>query len=234
MLTAQNLEDLNARAARHFLDVSPPTDARPFFFNQLRFTHPSDIYFALVEWRDGNLSVRDLAGTATSSPSRTLFLVILLSAIVVVFVVVLPTRSSVRQVDRRLALIGSGYFLLIGLGFMFAEIGLIQRISVFLGHPVYALSIGLFSIILSTGLGSLLSERLTPVRTGHFVIWLGLLAAYLLLLPQWLPDLLHSSLAAATLPGGRSRASPSFCPPACSWDLASRRACGSSPGWMRG
>ena len=82
---------------------------------------------------------------------RTLFLVILLSAIVVVFVVVLPTRSAVRQVDRRLALIGSGYFLLIGLGFMFAEIGLIQRISVFLGHPVYALSIGLFSIILRPG-----------------------------------------------------------------------------------
>jgi hypothetical protein len=83
---------------------------------------------------------------------------------------------------------------------MFVEIGLIQRISVFLGHPVYALSIGLFSIILSTGLGSLLSERLTPVRQAHFVLWLGLLATYLLLLPQWLPDLLHSALAAATLP----------------------------------
>ena len=83
---------------------------------------------------------------------------------------------------------------------MFAEIGLIQRISVFLGHPVYALSIGLFSIILSTGLGSLLSERLTPSRTGHFVFWLGLLAGYLLLLPLWLPDLLQSSLATATLP----------------------------------
>src|SRR5262249_17281016 len=101
--------------------------------------------------------------------------------------------------DRRLALIGSAYFLLIGLGFMFAEIALIQRLSLFLGHPVYALSIGLFSIILSTGLGSLLSERLTPVRTGHFVIWRSLLAAYLLLLAQGLPDLPPSSLAAASL-----------------------------------
>lgn len=83
---------------------------------------------------------------------------------------------------------------------MFAEIGLIQRISVFLGHPVHALSIGLFSIILSTGLGSLLSDQLPPTRRGHFIAWLGLLAAYLLFLPQWLPDLLQSSLAAATLP----------------------------------
>ncbi len=83
---------------------------------------------------------------------------------------------------------------------MFAEIGLIQRISVFLGHPVHALGIRLFSIILSTGAGSLLSERLVPTRPGHFVLWLGLLSAYLLLLPLWLPELLHSSLAAATLP----------------------------------
>ena len=200
MLTAQNLQDLNARAARHFLDVSPPTDARPFFFNQLRFTHPSDILFALREWREGKTLDSGSGWSGNLIAVGTLFLVILLSAMVVVYVVVLPTRSAVRQVDRQLALIGSGYFLLIGLGFMFAEIGLIQRISVFLGHPVYALSIGLFSIILSTGLGSLLSERLTPTRTGHFVFWLGLLAAYLLLLPLWLPDLLHSSLAAATLP----------------------------------
>jgi hypothetical protein len=200
MLTARNLQDLNARAALHFLDVSPPTDARPFFFNQLRFTHPSDIYFALREWRDGKVLDSGSGWSGNLIAVATLFLVIMLSAIVVVFVVVLPTRSAVRKVDRRLALIGSGYFLLIGLGFMFAEIGLIQRISVFLGHPVYALSIGLFSIILSTGLGSLLSERLAPERTGHFVTWLGLLAAYLLLLPLWLPDLLHSSLAAATLP----------------------------------
>ena len=198
MLTAQNLQDLNARAALHFLDVSPPTDSRPFFFNQLRFTHPSDIYFALYEWREGKALGSGSGWNGNLIAVATLFLVILLSAIVVVVVVVLPTLSAVRKVDRRLALVGSGYFLLIGLGFMFVEIGLIQRISV--GHPVYALSIGLFSIILSTGLGSLLSERLTPARSDHFVFWLGLLAAYLLLLPQWLPDLLHSSLAAATLP----------------------------------
>ena len=200
MLAARNLQDLNTRAARHFLDVSPPTDARPFFFNQLRFTHPSDILFALREWRDGETLDSGSGWSGNLIAVGTLFLVILLSAIVVVYVVVLPTRSAVRQVDRQLALVGSGYFLLIGLGFMFAEIGLIQRISVFLGHPVYALSIGLFSIILSTGLGSLLSERLTPSRTGHFVFWLGLLAGYLLLLPLWLPDLLQSSLATATLP----------------------------------
>ena len=200
VLSAQDRQDLNARAALQFLDVSPPTDSRPFFFNQLRFTRLSDLLFALLQWRDGEFVDTGSVWNGNLIAVGTLFLVIFLSAIVVTYVVVLPTRSAVRQVDQRLALIGSAYFLLIGLGFMFAEIALIQRISVFLGHPVYALSIGLFSIILSTGLGSLLSERLTLGRPGHFVFWLGLLAAYLLLLPVWLPDLLHSAVAAATLP----------------------------------
>ena len=37
------------------------------------------------------------------------------------------------------------YFALIGAGFMLAEIALIQRLSVYLGHPVYALGVLLFS-----------------------------------------------------------------------------------------
>ncbi|HYD04805.1 MAG TPA: hypothetical protein VEC60_03725 [Reyranella sp.] len=200
ILGARDRRDLDSRAARHFLDMSPPTDARPFFFNQLRFTDPGDLLEALEQWWGGTRLDSGSVWQGNLIAVSTLFLVILLSAIVVVLVIVLPTRQAVTEVDRRVALIGSGYFLLIGLGFMFVEIGLIQRISVFLGHPVYALSIGLFSIILSTGLGSLLSERLTPVHRRHFVVWLGMLAAYLLLLPQWLPDLLQSSLAAATLP----------------------------------
>jgi hypothetical protein len=200
MLSAKNVQDLNERASRHFLDVSPPTDSRPFFFNQLRFTQPSDLFFALRGWRDGRQVDTGSVWSGNLVAVTTLFMVIILSALVVIRVIVMPTRDAVREVERRVALIGSGYFLLIGLGFMFAEIGLIQRISVFLGHPVYALSIGLFSIILSTGLGSLLSERLPPQRQGHLVVWLGLLAAYLLLLPLWLPDLLHSSLTAAALP----------------------------------
>jgi hypothetical protein len=37
---------------------------------------------------------------------------------------------------------------------MFLEIGLIQRLSVFLSHPIYALGILLFTVIASTGIGS--------------------------------------------------------------------------------
>ena len=36
---------------------------------------------------------------------------------------------------------------------MFVEITLIQRMSLFLGHPMYSLAIVLFSIVLATGVG---------------------------------------------------------------------------------
>jgi hypothetical protein len=71
-----------------------------------------------------------------------------------------------------------------------AEIALLQRISVFLGHPVYALSVVLFSLILSTGIGSLASERAPLDSNLRLVVWSALTGIYLLALPLWLPEVL--------------------------------------------
>jgi hypothetical protein len=201
LLSARGVADLNARAAAYFLDVSAPTDARPFFFNQLRLFSLEDVQRMIGEIRTakGPFSESGVVITGNLLAFGTLFIIIVLSLIVVLFTIVLPARSSIFAVDRRLALLGSCYFLLIGLGFMFVEIGLIQRISTLLGHPVYAMSIGLFSIILSTGLGSLLSESIVLTRRNHFLLWLGLLGAYLVLLPTWLPQLTGSALQASGL-----------------------------------
>ena len=73
---------------------------------------------------------------------------------------------------------------------MMAEIAFLQRISVFLGHPVYALSVVLFSLILSTGLGSLASERIPLDSRPKLIGWSALVGLYLLALPIWLPEVL--------------------------------------------
>ena len=46
------------------------------------------------------------------------------------------------------------YFSAIGMGFMLFEISQMQRLMVFLGHPVYGLCVVLFTILLFSGLGS--------------------------------------------------------------------------------
>jgi len=52
------------------------------------------------------------------------------------------------------------FVILIGLGFIFLEITFIQKFLLLLGTPILALTVILFSILLSTGIGSYLSGRL--------------------------------------------------------------------------
>ena len=55
---------------------------------------------------------------------------------------------------------------------MFAEISLLQYFGVFLGHPIYAMSVCLFSLILSAGLGSLASDHV-PLNTAPRITVVG-------------------------------------------------------------
>ena len=85
------------------------------------------------------------------------------------------------------------YFACLGLGFMFFEICLIQKLTLFLGYPTYTLTVTLFSLLLFSGLGSLASELYIDRRNQA----LGLLAASLLVLTlffQFGLDLLVAAL----------------------------------------
>ena len=95
--------------------------------------------------------------------------------------------------------ISAVYFACLGLGFMFFEITMIQRLVRFLGYPSYSLTVTLASILVSTGIGALLSRRFAG-RSGTVVpIVLGLLAAltlfYQLALDPLTDALLSSGLA---------------------------------------
>ena len=136
-------------------DFSPVFDSSPFFFNTLRL---------------GGSGLRGLASAIASGQWGTgnqralLFLLIFLIAILILIALAigipltrwaeLPARP-----DYTLAT-GLGYFVAIGLGFMLAEMAMIQQLSIFLGYPIYSLVVTLAGLILATGLGSLASEQL--------------------------------------------------------------------------
>ena len=75
------------------------------------------------------------------------------------------------------------------MGFMLSEIALLQWFSVYLGHPIYSLSVSLFSLILASGLGSLTSDRLKLDVRGKLLTWAILVVAYLVALSQVLPSI---------------------------------------------
>jgi len=170
------------------LNLAPTWDANPFFFNQLRLPDPSNPTSRLrAALRESGVLHGNL------NASLTLLTLVLISMVVVVMVIIGPAMSSTRRSSANITLWSSAYFLLIGVAFMFVEISLIQRMSLFLGHPIYSLAIVLFSVVLATGVGSLFSHRAVPLSVSSLVGWPLVLAVYLGLLPLWWGKLLDET-----------------------------------------
>jgi len=186
IMTAGSRDELDRYTSGLDLDLTPPTDDRPFFFNQFPFDKPAKAVklFREMYGKGGYGGVYEGNLVATG----TMVILFVVSLGLVLMTIVIPLRPAVKDVGGKLATGGTLYFMLIGIGFMMTEIGLLQRASVFLGHPMYSLSILLFTLILTTGLGSLLSERLPLNSRAKFTGWAVLICAYILMLPAWAPS----------------------------------------------
>ena len=148
----------------YLYDVSPSTDDNPFFFQFYRWGNLFSGDVLNPELLTGEGSERGTKRTGRSG-ELPIGLVILFSS--VVFIVVLSTLfvasplrrgvGSLAGVPWRFGVIG--YFAGIGLGFMFVEIVLLQKLTVFLGGPTYSMAITLSSLLFFTGLGAALSQR---------------------------------------------------------------------------
>ena len=181
---AKDAAALAVLSAEHHLDFSVTTDSRPFFFNQLNALDFKSIQRAL----DAGEGI--MAGNLLAS--MTILLIMAISGLLALFSMIVPALPSIRRTSPALAGLGTCYFFLTGLGFMFVEIGVIQRVSIFLGHPVHGLAIGLFSIILSTGIGAMLSERLPLTSFRRIAVWSLLTGCFVAALPSWFPVLVET------------------------------------------
>jgi hypothetical protein len=68
----------------------------------------------------------------------------------------LGTRLPVEKGLRGFLL----YFVCLGAGYIMIQVALIQKFVLFLGHPTYALTVIIFSMLISSGLGSYYSRSL--------------------------------------------------------------------------
>src|SRR3989304_1385831 len=91
---------------------------------------------------------------------------LLLAAIFILTPTGLWTGLPVRQAGRSGITTGLSeksriltYFMLIAVAFMGVEIAMIQRLILFLAHPVYAVSAVLGALLFFAGVGSLLTNR---------------------------------------------------------------------------
>jgi predicted membrane-bound spermidine synthase len=101
--------------------------------------------------------------------------------------IIVPLALTTKDVSLR----GSGFlfvfFASIGFGFMFVEISQMERLIIFLGHPTYGLSVVLFALLLSSGLGSLLTQKASDYKASAAILRLGLLLCVLVLFGELTP-----------------------------------------------
>jgi hypothetical protein len=133
--------------ADYRVDVCPPSDDKPFFFNN---TRPAELFDA-TQW-----------DALSRSPYQVLVVTLVILAALSALAFVLPLRLVGGR--GRPSLGSLLFFAAIGVGFLTLEIVLIQRFVLFLGFPTYALSVVLFSLLVFTGIGSLIAGRFREPR----------------------------------------------------------------------
>ncbi len=125
--------------------LEAPTDDRPFFFNLLSLARLPEVAAALAD--DSHVNVlKSLLGLLATVAGLSL-------ACIAAPLALAPAGLRPGRGDGPLV----AYFAAIGLGFMFVELALLQRLSLYLGHPAYGIGVALFCLLLAGGAGSYLA-----------------------------------------------------------------------------
>lgn len=163
--------DLTAVIAAYPLDISVPTDNRPFFFN---FIHYGDL---------GDTTFADNPAYKSSAEANYALLAVLgISAVSALLFILLPMTFRRQNVSLAANWPYLTYFAMLGIGFMLVMVPSIQRLTTYLGSPTYALAVVLFTILLGSGIGSRTTQA-TPanqVQTRLQWVILGLIGVILL------------------------------------------------------
>lgn len=138
------------------LKVSPTTDESPFFFQHFKFSidNPDLNFFK----RFSIFGFNTILSQAGILAILSLFTIALfLSIILIIFPLIIGERESLKTKGKWAPF---AYFSCLGFAYIFIEISQIQRFILFLGQPVFSISIVLFTFLTSSGIGSMFSGRI--------------------------------------------------------------------------
>src|ERR671922_1037937 len=87
------------------------------------------------------------------------------------------------------------YFAALGMGFILIELALLQKLILLLGNPTMTFAILLFTLLISSGAGSLFSPRIAKNNMKNLVFVIGGIAAIGILYAVFLPFIVYSTIA---------------------------------------
>lgn len=149
----------------HVFNIKPPTDDKPYFFHFFRL---SSFFYLLktlgrewipfVEW-----GYVILWGTLV----QALIIAPLFMFLPIIFI---RNKERLSFLEKEKIFL---YFSLLGLAFMFIEMGYIQKFIVLLTHPIFSLALVLFTVMFFSGIGSLISSRIG--QKNRWIPFMGIL-----------------------------------------------------------
>lgn len=168
--------DERSRFNQNFpVDIKTPNDNKPFFFHYMRF---QDL-FNRAFWQQWDMAFN----------AKAIFILLTLAGTMLFLsflCIVVPLKITSKKISLKGTLPYFIFFSSIGLGFMLVEISQIQRLNIFLGHPTYSIVAALFTLLISSGIGSYLSGAGNINLKGfvvRFTVLLAVLALFGFLTP---------------------------------------------------
>ena len=156
---------------RRGYDVSPPTDDRPFFFQTL------DIL-------SGSSRVAEVGTEREQSVTLLRRLVVILATLSFLLVLLPVVARGALPRGPQFAR-STIFFSCLGFAFMFVEIPLLQRLALYLGHPSYATTVVLGSLLVGAGLGSSRAARIPLARRRLVALLVPLAVGVLVSFLMW-------------------------------------------------
>lgn len=136
-------------------NIAPASDDKPFYFQNAGWKNLVDTI--------KKFKIHDI------QPNEISYIILLVALVQSIFFsaifIIGPLLLGKRECGSLTGSFKNGnmmfmYLSLLGLAFMFVEVTLIQKFVLFLGQPVYSISIVLLSLLTSAGIGSLISARI--------------------------------------------------------------------------
>jgi hypothetical protein len=159
------IEGRNGQLRDLGLEIDPPVDDSPYFFQMVSPFKSSKVLSAKAQ----NLAGFDFNLRSSDILRKAMFWV---SGLAILLFSLPFVQSLIKSKDRIESLVpltrGSIYFAAIGAGFMLLENMLVQRFVLYLGHPSYAVTVILASLLLGMGLGSNFATYIGVDRLKRF------------------------------------------------------------------
>lgn len=167
-------------------DIRPATDNRPFFDNNIGFTRLTFSNMADVFAQDEKaiMALKDKP-VAETTLIVLLVQIIIISGIFLLLPFFLIRRKS--QPETKLNKKFYIYFALLGAGYIMLQIAMMQKFTLFIGQPVYTMLTVISTMLIASGLGSILSSKIFKGKNFVYIfslivllsLFIGIVSPYI-------------------------------------------------------